>query len=70
LDHVEDQDDVVEDVVELRVEAVRRRGELLDELHVGLDALVLVPVDGALDVDGNLEVAAPPLEKSLRARDP
>ena len=44
------------------------RRQLLDELHVRLDALVLVPVDGALDVDGDLDVVAPLVQEILRAR--
>ena len=68
LDHVEDENDVVEDVVELRIHAVGRRGELLDDLHVRLDALVLVPVNRALDVDRDLDVVAPRVQELLRAR--
>ena len=66
LDRVEDEDRVAEDRVDLRVGAVRGRGELLDRVHRGVDALVLVAVDAALDEDRHLHVVAEVAEQLLR----
>ena len=68
LDHVEDDDPSVEDLVDLGVGPVGGRGELLDQAHIGVDAFVLVAVDGALDVQRHLDVVTPEGELGLRPR--
>ena len=68
MDDVEDHDHVIEVRVDLRIDPVRGGRQLLDELHVRLDALVLVPVDPALVEDRNLDVVAPLREQILRLR--
>ena len=66
LDHVEDQDRVAEDLVDHRVLAVRRGGELLDRVDHRVHALVLVAVDAALGEDRDLDVVAEPAQEPLR----
>ena len=57
---------MVEDVIDIGVIAVGGRRELLDDLHRGIDALVLVPVDARLDEDRDLHVALEVRDELLR----
>ena len=61
----DDQDGVVEQLVHGVVLAARHRGEVTDDLHHGVGALVLGAVDVGLDVDGHLDVVAVRVEQRL-----
>ena len=63
--HEDDDDLVVEDLVDRGVDAPRRHREVADDLHVGVDGLVLVAVDVRL-VDAHLDVVAVGGEELLR----
>ena len=55
-------------VVDRRVLAVGRLGQVADDLHHGVGALVLVAVDVGLDVDRHLDLVAPRPEQHLGER--
>ncbi len=62
----DDHDRVIEDVVDHRVLAVRRRHQVAQHLHHRVGAFALAAVDVGLDEDRHLDVGAERLEQVLR----